>query len=294
MASEEDLMEDRRQSVVVGVTGPGENLAALRFAAEQARRLGADVVIAHAVHELRPPPAANPLISYEVAWDEVGNRVVSDALHELQALDDDLEASTVARHGDPVHVLSELSSRASLVVLQHRDLSPVHRIFTGSTVAGVAAHAHCPVTSVPARWTASASPGAVTVGVHEDGLPAAVLALAAAEAAARGCTLRVMHAWKLDPVYDDIISARLEEWQSRLEATLASALEDVRHEHPDVPVEVEVRHDWPADALAELSEASDLVVVGRHTHHLADPRRLGSIARAVLRTATCPVTVVPV
>jgi nucleotide-binding universal stress UspA family protein len=287
-------MGEERQSVIVGVTGPGENVGALRYAGDHAKRLGADVCIVHAVHELRPPPAANPLLSYEVAWDEVGNRIVAEVSEEFLSLHEDIDVSTVARHGDPVKVLTELSSDASLVVLQHRDLSSLHRIFTGSTVAGVAAHAHCPVTSVPAGWSPSVPQGRVTVGVHEDGLPPGVLALAFVEASARRCPLRVVHAWKLDPVYDDFISAREMAWRTEAEATVRSALEEMRHNHPDVPVEVEVRHQWPADALVELSLTSDLLVVGRHRHHLPGPRRIGSIARAVLRTASCPVTVVPV
>jgi nucleotide-binding universal stress UspA family protein len=287
-------MEPKRRHVVVGVTGPGENSSALTFAADQAHRLDADVCLVHAMHELRPPPAANPLLSYDVSWDEVGNRIVDDAAEELKALDSDLTTRTLARHGDPVHVLSELSETASMVVLQHRDLSAVHRVFTGSTVAGVAAHAQCPVTSVPAGWRPSQSPGRVTVGVHEDGLPARVVAEAFAQAAARQWSLCVAHAWRLDPVYDDIVIARDGAWRARAEAAIRSSLEELRQQYPDVPVDVEVRHQWPADALVELSAAANLLVVGRHHPHVATPRRLGSIARALLRTAACPVTVVPV
>jgi nucleotide-binding universal stress UspA family protein len=287
-------MESGRQHVVVGVTGPGENTSALRFAADHAHRRHADVCVVHAMHELRPPPAANPLLTYDVAWDEVGNRIVRDAVEELQGLDGDIVTTTVARHGDPVHVLTELSSSASMVVLEHRDLSTLHRIFTGSTVAGVAAHAQCPVTSVPAGWQPSESPGRVTVGVHEDGLPAGVLAEAFAEAAARRWSLCVAHAWRLDPVYDDIVVSRDGAWGARAEAAISSSLAELGAEYPDVTVEVEVRHQWPADALVELSTVSNLLVVGRHHHHAPAPRRIGSIARALLRTAKCPVTVVPV
>ena len=292
-------MDSMRRRVVVGVTGPGENSAALRFAAEQARLLGADVCVAHAVHELRPPPAANPLLSYEVPWDEVGNRIVSYAVEELKGLSGDMAmtdraVTTVARHGDPVHVLTELSGNARMVVLQHRDISALHRVFTGSTVAGVATHAQCPVTSVPAAWQPSDSPGRVTVGVHEDGLPSGVLAEAFAEADARGWSLRVAHARRLDPVYDDIVFTRDDAWRAGAEAAISSSMEELRQEHPDVMVEVDVRHQWPADALVELSTVSNLLVVGRHRHHAPAPGRIGSIARALLRTARCPVTVVPV
>jgi nucleotide-binding universal stress UspA family protein len=289
-----ELMKSKRRHVVVGVTGPGENSSAMLFAADQAHRLDAEICLVHAIHDLRPPPAANPLMSYDISWDEVGNRIVDDAAQQLKALDSDVPTRTLARHGDPVHVLSELSGTASMLVLQHRDLSAVHRVFTGSTVAGVASHAQCPVTSVPAGWLPSESPGRVTVGVHEDGLPASVVAHAFAQAAARQWSLCVAHAWRLDPVYDDIVVARDGAWRARAEAAISSSLHELRQQHPDVPVDVEVRHQWPADALVELSTVANLLVVGRHRHHVAAPRRLGSVARALLRTAGCPVTVVPV
>jgi Universal stress protein family len=79
-------VEKSEQVILVGVTGPGENTAALRFAAEEAARLGAAVCIVHAVHDVIPPPAAKPLISYQVPWNEVANRVVSEAVEEFRAL----------------------------------------------------------------------------------------------------------------------------------------------------------------------------------------------------------------
>jgi nucleotide-binding universal stress UspA family protein len=103
-----------------------------------------------------------------------------------------------------------------------------------------------------------------------------------------------VHAWKLDPAYDDIITARDPEWRRAGEAALTASLEQMTDQYPGVPVEVEVRHQWPADALVELSATSNLLVVGRHSHHAPAPQRLGSIARAVLRSAKCPVMVVPV
>jgi nucleotide-binding universal stress UspA family protein len=53
-------------------------------------------------------------------------------------------------------------------------------------------------------------------------------------------------------------------------------------------------HEWPTDALADLASTSRLLVVGRHHQHPLVPKRLGSVARAAIRTASCPVMVVPV
>ena len=56
--------------------------------------------------------------------------------------------------------------------------------------------------------------------------------------------------------------------------------------------EVVVTHGRPADALVEESHRAGLLVVGRHRHSIPLGPHLGSVARAVLRHATCPVTVV--
>jgi nucleotide-binding universal stress UspA family protein len=287
-------MEKDRRPIVVGVTGPGENDAALRFAADEAHRLGVGVCLAHAVREVSAPAVASPLEALELPWEELGDRIVAESLDHFRSLYGDLEATVLARPGRPVKVLTELSIGARMVVLQHRDLSSLRRVFTGSTVTGVAANAECPVTSVPAGWTPSEKQGRVTVGLHEDGLPTPVLAQAYAEAAAAGWSLRVARAWKLDPMYEGVIVTDYEQWRHKVESVVRSAIEQLSPEHPDVPVEIEVRHQWPADLLVELSATSSLLIVGRHSHQGFVPHQIGSIARALLRSATCPVMVVPV
>lgn len=118
MTTKEIDTDADERPVVVGVTGPRDNDAALRFAADEARRLGVGVSIVHAVH---------------------GRRPVDEALEMFRSRYGDVEATALVRHGHPVKVLTELSSSARMVVLQHRELSSLHRIFTGSTLMGVAA-----------------------------------------------------------------------------------------------------------------------------------------------------------
>ena len=75
---------------------------------------------------------------------------------------------------------------------------------------------------------------------------------------------------------------------------LAAAVADHRDAWPTVPVEVEVRHQWPADVLVDDSRNASLVVIGRRGARGWIPEHLGSLARAVLRSSLCPVMVVPV
>ena len=281
-------------AVVVGVTGPGEETAALRFAAAAAMHDGAEVVLAHAYGTILPPPPPSVLMS-DADADDMAARVVKGVEEELGDLSAGaVRCRTVTVTGMPSHVLVELSRGARLVVVQHRGPRRLGRFFVGSTVNGAAAHAECPVVSVPRDWEPAEVPGPVVVGVHEEGAPGHVVSAGLEWAAATGASLRLVHAWRLDSAYDDIITARVaEEWRDGRARTLTSSVSHLRTGHPSVPLSVEVRHEWPAQALVEESELASLVVVGRHAGHWQATSHLGSLARTVLREARCPVMVVP-
>ena len=281
--------------IVVGVTGPERERAALRYAAECARRDGAEVVLVHAVHPPYPAPPPSVLLTLD-ATSDVGPWVVQEVSREFKELTAGaVEFRAIWREGPPARVLAELSHDARLVVVQHRHPHGLGRLFTGSTVNGLAAHAACPVVSVPPDWTPGSAPNEVVVGVHEEGGPRQVLEAAFAWAAAIGASLRVVHAWRLDAVYDDIITRRVTaEWREEEKSLLREAVADLGQHHPDVRVELEVRHQWPSDVLVDDSQAAALGVVGRHGPRPWGPHHLGSIARTVLRESRSPVMVVPI
>ena len=62
-------MESTNGTIVVGVTGTNRETAAMLFAAECARRVGAEVVLAHAFHQALPPPPPSTLMTYAEAED---------------------------------------------------------------------------------------------------------------------------------------------------------------------------------------------------------------------------------
>lgn len=284
-------------AVVVGVTGPGRETAALRLAAGVAHREGREVVLVHAFRTALPAPPQAALVSYAATAD-VAEWVVKEVEDELSGLAAGrvrFRSITVA--GAPARVLADLSRDARVVVVQHRTDHGAGRLFTGSTVTGTATHAHCPVVSVPADWEppASDAAGEVVVGVHEGGLPRPVLEAAFDWAESTGVPLRVLHAWRLDPAYDDIITARVaDEWNHDKRVVLGTAVRALANAHPGVTVDVEVRHQYPPEVLVDASRAASLVVIGRRGPHLWPGAHLGSLARTVLRAAHGPVMVVPV
>lgn len=277
--------------ILVGVTGKGENTDALVIAARYARATGQRVTLVHAVPPSLPPAPPSALLA-DNSWEAVARTILADVDDEFRTFADEVPVDVVAAHGHPGSVFHDLSRSASLVVLEHRDMSRLHRIATGSTVASVAARARCPVVSVPAASSEGPSAGVVTAGVHEDGGPRPVLEAAFAQAALLGCSVRLVHGWRLAATYDDMLlhDAR---WRNEAHAAITSAAEEVGRLQSEVEVAVEVRHDWPADVLVASSGESDLLVVGRHDRHGLVPERLGSLTRSMLEHAHCPVMVVP-
>lgn len=282
-------------AVVVGVTGPGRETAALRFAADLATREGTEVVLVHAYGTALPPPPPSVLMTYAEAAD-VAEWLVKEVREELEELTGGaVPVRTAAVAGTASHVLAGQSATARLVVVQHRDPHWLGRLFVGSTVAGTAAHSRCPVVSVPMGWQPTDEPGEVVVGVHEGAAPLEAVLAGFEWAASTGAALRVIHAWRLDPAYDDIITARVApEWHAEQVRALESAMRELRRAHPSVPVAVEVRHQWPTEVLVGESRTASLVVVGRHASHWRGGAHLGSTARTVLREARSAVMVVPV
>jgi nucleotide-binding universal stress UspA family protein len=186
---------------------------------------------------------------------------------------------------------------AQLLVLQHRALDRLHRLFTGSVVLGVARRSHVPVISVPEGWTArpDETPAVVTAAVQNPSEAPALLRVAFVEAKARGASLVVLHAWWLDSGYDVVVvdDTVRADWNARSEQELEPVLKPLRAEFPDVDVTIQVRHAPPLEAVLDAAEVSDLVVLGRRHHRLPLGSHLGPVARGTIAHSTCPVLVTP-
>lgn len=281
-------------AVVLGVSGDTDQLGSLRFAVGEADRLHVPVRLVHAVHQVIPPPPPGVLISYE-ALDRVADEILTQATEQCHRIGNQVVVETLARHENPVQLLVAASEHASMVVLQHRQLAHVERIFTGSTSLGVAARAHCPVVSVPAGWSPTQW-GRVTVGVDDAGGPERVLAAAFVEAATREASLLVLHAWRLERPYADLLptGSHRAEWEEGARKHLEDSLAPWRARHPHVELHVQVLHQWSAEALLEASATSDLLVLGRHSHRRsALVPVVGSLARTLVLRSSCPVEIVP-
>lgn len=137
----------------------------------------------------------------------------------------------------------------------------------------------------------------IVVGVDDSAESHAALRWAAAEAVLRGAELWMVHAysypvsitWHTVPVL-----ARPECCDRAAEEMLARIELDQLGGHAGVTVRRVALPGVPADALVDLSEGSELLVVGGRTHPSVLGAVLGSVGRAVERYAHCPVVVVHV
>ena len=184
--------------------------------------------------------------------------------------------------------------RAALLVLGAERRSFAGRIWTGDIVAGVSAHATCPVVVVPPEWEPAHEHGRVVVGV-KDSESAADLVFAGLELADElGAELVVIHAWKAPSGYDDIIARRTfaDEYARRQTALLEPLVQTHRAEHPAVPVRIEVVHAQPTQTLMRASAHADRLLISRPRHR-GFLHHLGYVGRAILHEARCPVEVHP-
>ncbi len=281
--------------VLIGIDGSEESLLAVRYGVDVARRSGCGVVLAHAVPEVVPMTPMLPLVGVDTL-EETGRQIMRLAHRAVDRLGEGtVPVEETLRIGRRVHVLDSLSEHARLLVVGHRRRTGAHHVLTASTSTGVAARAHCPVVCVPPTWAPDSRHGCVLVGVEDCAHAVEPLTAAFRAASQRRARLTVMHAWRLPSPYDDIIVTRThgEDWQGDISRRLTVATADLRAEYPEVHVEVDVRHEPAASALATASGHADLVVVGRHGHGGPLGFRIGSVARALLREASCPVEVVP-
>jgi nucleotide-binding universal stress UspA family protein len=279
--------------VVIGVNGSDLDVSALRAGVAEAHRLDVAVRLVHVVPDYVSISPLVPVTPTDL--EDLGAEIVRSAEKVLRQIDTEIEADSRLMHGSRAKRLVEAARTASTLVVGRDDRSLPARLLRGNAATGAAASAACPVLAVPIGWRPTPARGAVVVGVKSSVHAAEILGDAFAVAAALGDKLVVLHAWKLPSGYDDLIESRVavDEWAQRSTDELEALIKDWRAEYPDVDVEVRIVHDRPVTALVEASRDADVLVVVRRAHGIPAATHLGGTARAVLRSAYCPVRVVP-
>jgi nucleotide-binding universal stress UspA family protein len=138
--------EARRSTIVVGVDGSESSEAAVQWAAEEARRRGATLVLLHVRQSERSVMTVDSRRygalalrdTVGVLWQQV------TALQEVQ-----IDAVGRVNDGRPDRVLVEASESADLLVLGAEGTGRHRGLLLGDVAQKCARSAHCPVVLVP-------------------------------------------------------------------------------------------------------------------------------------------------
>ena len=288
------MTHDLRHRLIVGVDGSSCSELALRWAVDEADRRSLPLHLVHArsvgdwwrFARVGVPSelltAADPILQERV------DRIRSRSSHLL------LTAESFVAHAAEVLVTS--SRGAAGVVLGSRGRGPVGQTMLGSVSAHVSAHAHCPVVVVHDAAETVPREARVVVGVDGSGGSDAAISYAFEQAAARSIGLTAVHSWTA-ALGDDWTAAghsfhqrqdMMRAYRNRLFETVAAR----SLTYPDVEVQDCIRLQDPVTTLVEESRRAALVVVGSRGLGGFAGLLMGSVSRAVLARAACPVAVV--
>lgn len=272
--------------ILVGVSGSPGSTAAVRYAAHEAARLSAALRIVHVA------PSRVPLMSLYPAvvgvtpaeLEAVGSTILRQAMYEAQWYlpEEDVEGLIVT--GDRCRGLLSAAAEASMVVLGRAQPGVAQHIITGSLAMAVAGEAPVPVVVVPRDWAPSEPRERVLVGLRRlERVPEALIRGALQLAQWRDAVVEVIHV--SGPGTLEAADVAAQEVRRRIAGVVA--------QFPTLQVVVEVPTGDPATFLATRSVSADALVIARQAGPLPGGN-FGSIGAALLRSASCPVVVLPV
>lgn len=282
-------------AIVVGVDGSPSNDAAIDLAVQQARLHGRPLRLVHAfewpVPFIYPGPSPEGPADAGLAAD--ADRILAAGLERArQAGGPQLQVDGEVITGAAVPVLLRQTAYASLLVVGDRGLGGFAGLLLGSVSTQLAAHAPVPV--LVARGT-SRPDGPVVVGVDGSDHSRLALETALKEAAVRQTELQVVWAWSGRPSLDAQDKLPLiynaDDVTRMIEQQLSELLADVQAQHPQVPVQTQVRNARAARALVAAADGAQLLVVGARGRGGFTGLLLGSVSQAVLHHSPCPVLV---
>ncbi|QKG27121.1 universal stress protein [Actinomadura verrucosospora] len=282
------LDRGQRPQVLLGYDASEDNEPALRWAVEEARLRGLDLVMCHCWHW---PYAADHMDDgVKAIIERAGEKLLEHG--EARALRLGAPGTIGKRLGSgpvPDALVSE-SGEAELIVIGAHER---HRVPVGSTAVQLPARARRPVLAVR---RCGGTRGLVVAGVDGSAGGEAALGFAVEEAALRDWSLHVvLGAW--EPGAVDEAELPLFGDKERLAQVRAIELEKAvapwRGRYPKVDLRASVVLDRPREALLAAAEDADLLVVGDRGRRGLDPLLLGATSSAMLQHAPCTVAIVP-
>jgi nucleotide-binding universal stress UspA family protein len=281
------------RAVVAGVDGSECALQAVRWAAVEATRRGGPLRLLTACAWPKGDQDGDhmPGGQYRATLRAAARQHLAAAAREVALVAPGLEVEQVVSRGFPVAVLQAGSARADVLVLGGRGAGGTARPTVGSAAVNVATHARCAVVVVRDPVPA-AGDGPVVLGVDGSSAGEATVAFAFDAAARRHVPLVAVRSGR-GPMITPGAAAALRLDAADEQQILTERLAGWADKYPEVPVRTVVVRTGTARVLVEESARAQLVVVGSRGWGGPAGSPPGSVGRAVLVHAQCPVAVVP-
>jgi nucleotide-binding universal stress UspA family protein len=271
--------------IVVGYDGKPDSLAALSWAVKTGSLLG-EAVVATIIVDPRETPRG-------VAWPESYWEDIEDKAREVFAQWPAVSA-TVERHvGHMVPRLLESAGDGSMLVVGSKGHSIVSEMVLGSVSQSTARHATVPVVVV--RSPQNPESGRIVVGADGSEPSTRALKFACQLAERTGDKVILMRAWSPSTVVMDRyghLPLASDDTIAEAESALGWIVDSSRAAHPDVPIEGEIYAGAAERGLIDASSNASMVVLGSRGHTAVGAVLLGSVSKAVIQKAHCPVAVV--
>jgi len=273
-------------NVAIGWDGSEEGLDAIHLGSDLASQLGGEITVACVVERGMLPPE---LTADREEWVRTTGDLYEMARQALNDAEFDFREAVES----PVESLREiaLDTGADLLILGSTHLGPLGRVWPGSVAERLTQNPPCPIVIAPTAYSRRPHPGISLIGVAYDGTRESREAVSVASEIAELVSAEVeVLGVAPDYVAGEFPLGPLEplrgETARRVERGLARLPREVRGEG-------EVLEGATAAALEERAVELDLLVIGSRGRGPLRSRVLGSISADVMRTAPCPVIVVP-
>lgn len=275
--------------IVVGFDGSDDATSALSFAAAEALAREGDLRIVYAIDDTMLNSTWG--IVFDVDAERRGGEELL-AKARAQAIEAGLAPEAVETGtllGQPAAVLTKLSEDAALVVVGRRSESGERSMFVGSTAAGLAGAAGCPVVMTSQLNATEAETKAIGVGLDPGAHGLVAVEWAMKRAKRLGDRVQVLTVVKKAQSRFLLGSGPSEEQIARavadVRAQVEAAVGELRAAAPDVDVAVEVRYGSPIDELLAFSEEQDMLILGVHPSF--PTYSLGGVVRGLMAHANC-------
>ena len=277
-----------RSGIAVAVDGSPASMAAVQWAAREAAHRRVALTVVHVCEVNSAYLWALPHLPEQL--QQLSRPTVVEAMESARRFAPEIEVGEWTLVGPAARMLLLVSEQASLLVLGRSGKTALAANLVGSLTYRMAAHAHCPVITIPAQLSEEdgrLETKRIVLGLADRPTEGRALGFAIAEAARHGAELLVVRAWHgtdADPVF------REDEQLERLNQFVASQLS---HHSANISTASLIRAGSPASVLSGLCRSDDLLVLGQHRHAPFVPANVGNVIADCLHRAPCPVAVVP-